>query len=140
MRTAGIKLRNGLGVFLALGVLSLAGLAGTPATVDAQSVGAARAAYDGGNYDEAISILRNVLSNGKKNTDAHYLLGMALKRQGHNDEALSEFYIAVDQQKKNHDARFELSLLQIEKGRFEDAEKSIKEGLKRTKEKDARFF
>ena len=140
MRTAGLIYRNGLGVILALGVLSLAGLAGTPATADAQSVGAARAAYDGGNYDEAVSILRNVLSNGKKNTDAHYLLGMALKRQGHDDEALSEFLIAVDQQKKNHDARFELSLLQIEKGQFKEAEKSIREGLKRTKEKDARFF
>ena len=140
MRIAGTIYRNGLGVFLALGVLLLAGLAGAPATADAQSVGSARAAYDGGNYDEAISILRDVLSNGKKNTDAHYLLGMALKRQGHNDEARSEFLIAVDQQKKNHDARFELSLLQIEKGQFEEAEKSIREGLKRTKEKDARFF
>ncbi len=140
MRIAGTIYRNGLGVFLAFGVLLLAGLAGAPATADAQSVGSARAAYDGGNYDEAISILRDVLSNGKKNTDAHYLLGMALKRQGHNDEALSEFLIAVDQQKKNHDARFELSLLQIGKGQFEEAEKSIREGLKRTKEKDARFF
>lgn len=139
MWIAGVNRRNCLGVFLALGVL-LAGMAGTPAVADAQSVGAARAAYDDGNYDEAISILRDVLSNGKKNTDAHYLLGMALKRQGHNDEARSEFEISVDQQKKNHDARFELSLLQIEKGQFEAAEKSIKEGLKRTKEKDARFF
>ncbi len=139
MWIAGVNRRNCLGVFLALGVLS-AGMAGAPAVADAQSVGAARAAYDDGNYDEAISILRDVLSNGKKNTDAHYLLGMALKRQGHNDEARSEFEISVDQQKKNHDARFELSLLQIEKGQFEAAEKSIKEGLKRTKEKDARFF
>ena len=139
MWIAGVNRRNCLGVFLALGVL-LAGMAGAPAVADAQSVGAARAAYDDGNYDEAISILRDVLSNGKKNTDAHYLLGMALKRQGHNDEARSEFEISVDQQKKNHDARFELSLLQIEKGQFEAAEKSIKEGLKRTKEKDARFF
>ena len=140
MWIAGVKSRNCLGVFLALGVLMLGGLAGTPATADAQSVDAARAAYDGGNYDETISILRDVLSNGKKNTDAHYLLGMALNRQGHSDEALSEFLIAVDQQKKTHDARFELSLLQIEKGQFEEAEKSIREGLKRTKEKDARFF
>lgn len=140
MQIAGIKYRNCLGVFLALGVLLLAGLAGTPATADAQSVGAARAAYDDGNYDEAISILRDVLSNGKKNTDAHYLLGMALKRQGRLDEAYSEFLIAVDQQKKNHDARFELSLQEIRTDRFEDAEKSIREGLKRTKEKDARFF
>ena len=139
MWITGVNRRNCLGVFLALGVL-LAGMAGAPAVADAQSVGAARAAYDDGNYDEAISILRDVLSNGKKNTDAHYLLGMALKRQGHNDEARSEFEISVDQQKKNHDARFELSLLQIEKGQFEAAEKSIKEGLKRTKEKDARFF
>ena len=137
MRIAGVNRRNCLGVFLALGVLLLSA---APLKVEAQSVGAARAAYDGGNYDEAVSILRDVLSNGKKNTDAHYLLGMALMRQGHSDEALSEFLIAVDQQKKNHDARFELSLLEIEKGRFEDAEKSIKEGLKRTKEKDARFF
>ena len=140
MWIAGVYRRNCRGVFLALGVLLLAGLAGAPATVEAQSVGAARAAYDGGNYDEAISMLRDVLSNGKKNTDAHYLLGMALKQQGHNDEALSEFLISVDQQKKNHDARFELSLLQIEKGQFKEAEKSIREGLKRTKEKDARFF
>ena len=137
MRIAGVNRRIYLGVFLALGVLLLSG---APLKVEAQSVGAARAAYDGGNYDETVSILRDVLSNGKKNTDAHYLLGMALKRQGHTDEALSEFLIAVDQQKKNHDARFELNLLQIEKGQFENAEKSIKEGLKRTKEKDARFF
>ena len=140
MWIAGVYRSSCLGVFLALGLLLLAGLAGAPATAEAQSVGAARAAYDGGNYDEAISILRDVLSNGKKNTDAHYLLGMALKRQGHNDEALSEFLIAVDQQKKNHDARFELSLLQVEKGQFKEADKSIREGLKRTKEKDARFF
>lgn len=132
--------RKGTGALLVFGVLLLAGLAGAPASVEAQSVDAARQAYDGGNYDDAVSILRDVLSNGKKNTDAHYLLGMALKRQGHLDEAYSEFLIAVDQQKKNHDARFELSLQEIRKGLFEDAEKSIREGLKRTKEKDARFF
>lgn len=140
MWIAGVYRRSCLGVCLALGVLLLVGMAGAPATAEAQSVGAARAAYDGGNYDEAVSILRDVLSNGKKNTDAHYLLGLALKRQGRTDEALSEFLIAVDQQKKNHDARFELSLLQIGKGQFKEAEKSIQEGLKRTKEKDARFF
>ena len=132
--------RNGISALLVLGVLLLAGLAGAPAAVEAQSVGAARQAYDAGNYDEAVSILRAVLSNGKKNTDAHYLLGMTLKRQGHLDEAYSEFEIAVDQQKKNHDARFELSLQEIRMGRFEDAQKSIEEGLKRTKDKDARFF
>ncbi len=137
MWIAGVNRRNCLGVVLALCVVLLTG---APLKVEAQSVGTARAAYDGGNYDEAVSILRDVLSNGKKNTDAHYLLGMALNRQGHTDEALSEFLISVDQQKKNHDARYELSLLQIEKGQFEAAEKSIKEGLKRTKEKDARFF
>lgn len=140
MWIAGKNRRKGMSALLVLGALLLAGLAGAPAVADAQSVGAARAAYDGGNYDEAVSILRDVLSNGKKNTDAHYLLGLALKRQGHLDEALSEFEIAVDQQKKNHDARFELSLQEIRSGRFEDAEKSIKEGLKRTKDKDARFF
>lgn len=140
MWIAGKYRRNGISALLVLGVLLLAGLAGAPAAVEAQSVGAARQAYDAGNYDEAVSILRAVLSNGKKNTDAHYLLGMTLKRQGHLDEAYSEFEIAVDQQKKNHDARFELSLQEIRKGLFEDAEKSIEEGLKRTKEKDARFF
>lgn len=140
MWIAGEYCRKSVSALLVLGVLLLAGLAGAPAAVEAQSVGAARQAYDAGNYDEAVSILRDVLSNGKKNTDAHYLLGMALKRQGHLDEAYSEFEIAVDQQKKNHDARFELSLQEIRKGLFEDAEKSIKEGLKRTKEKDARFF
>ncbi len=137
MRIAGVDCRRCLGLFLALGVLLLAG---SPAPAYAQSVDAARSAYDAGNYDQAVSILRDVLSNGKKNTDAHYLLGLALKRQGHSGEALSEFLVAVKQQKKNHDARFELSLLHIEHGQFEEAEKSIKEGLKRTKEKDARFF
>jgi tetratricopeptide (TPR) repeat protein len=132
--------RNGISALLVLGALLLSGLAGAPAAVEAQSVGAARQAFDAGNYDETVSILRDVLSNGKKNTDAHYLLGLALKRQGHLDEAYSEFLIAVDQQKKNHDARFELSLQEIRMGRFEDAEKSIEEGLKRTKDKDARFF
>ena len=140
MWIAGENRRKGRGASLVLGLLLLVGLAGAPAAVDAQSVDAARAAYDGGNYDEAVSILRDVLSNGKKNHEAHYLLGMALKRQGRLDEAHSEFLIAVDQQKKNHDARFELSLQEIRKGQFEEAEKSIREGLKRTKEKDARFF
>ena len=140
MWIAGVNRRIGKGALFVLGALLLAGLAGTPAVAGAQSVDAARAAYDSGNYDQTVSILRNVLSNGKKNTDAHYLLGLALKRQGHLDEAYSEFLIAVDQQKKNHDARFELSLQEIRTDRFEDAQKSIEEGLKRTKDKDARFF
>ncbi|MCY4544912.1 MAG: tetratricopeptide repeat protein, partial [Gemmatimonadetes bacterium] len=140
MWIAGENRRKDRGASLVLGVLLLVGLAGAPAAVNAQSVDAAQAAYDGGNYDEAVTILRDVLSNGKKNHEAHYLLGMALKRQGRLDEAHSEFLIAVDQQKKNHDARFELSLQEIRKGQFEEAEKSIREGLKRTKEKDARFF
>ncbi|MCY3713182.1 MAG: tetratricopeptide repeat protein [Gemmatimonadetes bacterium] len=143
MWIAGVNRRIGKGALFVLGALllvSLSGLAGTPAVANAQSVNAARAAYDSGNYDDTVSILRNVLSNGKKNTDAHYLLGLALKRQGHLDEAYSEFLISVDQQKKNHDARFELSLQEIRMGRFEDAQKTIEEGLKRTKDKDARFF
>lgn len=136
MKIVGINTRKFLGFFLALSLL----LTGAVLKVEAQSVDVARVAFENGNYEEASAILRDVLSNGKKNTDAHYLLGVILKRQGHTDEALSEFLIAVKQQKKNHDARFELSLLQIEKGLFKDAEKSMKEGLKRTKEKDARFF
>lgn len=140
MWIAGVNRRIGKSALFVLGALLLVSLAGTPAAADAQSVDAARAAYDSGDYDQTVSILRDVLSNGKKNTDAHYLLGLALKRQGHLDEAYSEFLISVDQQKKNHDARFELSLQEIRMGRFEDAEKSIKEGLKRTKDKDARFF
>ena len=143
MWIAGVNRRIGKGALFVLGALllvSLAGLAGTPAVANAQSVDAARAAYDSGDYDQTVAILRDVLSNGKKNTDAHYLLGLALKRQGHLDEAYSEFLISVDQQKKNHDARFELSLQEIRMGRFEDAQKSIEEGLKRTKDRDARFF
>ena len=140
MWIAGVNRRIGKGALFVLGVLLLSGLAGTPAVANAQSVDAARAAYNSGNYDQTVSILRDVLSNGKKNTDAHYLLGLALKRQGHLDEAYSEFLISVDQQKKNHDARFELSLQEIRMGRFEDAQESIEEGLKRTKDKDARFF
>ena len=140
MWIAGVNRRIGKGALFVLGALLLASLAGTPAVANAQSVDAARAAYDSGDYDQTVSILRNVLSNGKKNTDAHYLLGLALKRQGHLDEAYSEFLISVDQQKKNHDARFELSLQEIRTGRFEDAQKTIEEGLKRTKDKDARFF
>ena len=143
MWIAGVNRRIGKGALFVLGALllvGLAGLAGTPAVANAQSVDAARAAYDSGDYDQTVAILRDVLSNGKKNTDAHYLLGLALKRQGHLDEAYSEFLISVDQQKKNHDARFELSLQEIRVGRFEDAQKSIEEGLKRTKDKDARFF
>ncbi len=140
MWIAGVNRRKGNGAVFVLVALLVAGLAGTPSVANAQSVDAARAAFDSGNYDQTVSILRDVLSNGKKNTDAHYLLGLALKRQGHLDEAYSEFLIAVDQQKKNHDARFELSLQEIRMGRFEDAAKSIEEGLKRTKDKDARFF
>lgn len=143
MWIAGVNRRIGKGALFVLGALLLVGLvslAGTPAVANAQSVDAARAAYDSGDYDRTVSILRDVLSNGKKNTDAHYLLGLALKRQGHLDEAYSEFLISVDQQKKNHDARFELSLQEIRTGRFEDAQKTIEEGLKRTKDKDARFF
>lgn len=139
MWIAGVNRRIGIVALFVLGAL-LVGLAGTPAAANAQSEDAARAAYDSGNYDETVAILRDVLSNGKKNTDAHYLLGLALKRQGHLDEAYSEFLISVDQQKKNHDARFELSLQEIRTSRFEDARKTIEEGLKRTKDKDARFF
>ena len=140
MWIAGVNRRTGSGAMFVFGALLMLSLAGTPAVADAQGMDAARTAYDSGNYDETVSILRNVLSNGKKNTDAHYLLGLALKRQGHLDEAYSEFLIAVDQQKKNHDARFELSLQEIRMGRFEDAQESIEEGLKRTKDRDARFF
>ncbi len=137
MGTVGLTKRSLISIIFAISVITVNFI---PVKLEAQSLDGARAAIKVGNYIEAVSILRDVLSNGKKNTDAHYLLGMALKGQGHNDEALSEFLISVKQQKKNHDARFELSLLQIEKGLFKEATKSIKEGMKRTKEKDARFF
>lgn len=123
-------------------VMALAGLLliGTDRPVMAQSLKDAQAAFEARNYDETISILRSVLSNKKKNDKAHYLLGMALKRTGQTDEAFSEFQIAVKEQKKNHDARYELSLMQIEREMFEEAAKNLEEGIKRTKEKDPRFF
>jgi tetratricopeptide (TPR) repeat protein len=125
------------GAVMALAGLLLIGL-GPP--VQAQSLQDAQTAYDARNYDETISVLRTVLSNKKKNDKAHYLLGMALKRKGLSDEALSEFLIAVKEQKKNHDARYELGMLQIEKEQFEDAVKTLAEGVKRTKDKEPRFF
>ena len=122
--------------------MALAGLLliGASHPVMAQNLKDAQAAYDAGNYDETIATLRDVLSNKKKNDKAHYLLGMALKHKGQMDEALSEFLIAVKQQKKNHDARYELGVLQTEKQQFEEATKTLAEGLKRTKEKEPRFF
>ena len=94
MKIVGINTRKFLGFFLALSLL----LTGAVLKVEAQSVDVARVAFENGNYEEASAILRDVLSNGKKNTDAHYLLGVILKRQGHTDDALSEFLFAEKQQ------------------------------------------
>ena len=86
MGTVGLTKRSLISIIFAISVITVNFI---PVKLEAQSLDGARAAIKVGNYIEAVSILRDVLSNGKKNTDAHYLLGMALKWQGHNDDALS---------------------------------------------------
>jgi tetratricopeptide (TPR) repeat protein len=107
--------------------------------VFAQTAKEAKAAIDQRNYDQAITQLRSLLTQKPRDEEAHYLLGLALKGKGQKEEAAAEFEAAIKENKKYTDALYELGMLQIDMKQLEAAGRTLMEGDKQTKGKDARF-
>ena len=76
----------------------------------------------------------------KKMAQAHYKLGVSYFTNGDTVSALDELLLAQSLDKKDPDIKHVLGLAYADKGRYEDAEKSLKEAIKLyTKQKEVQF-
>ena len=98
-----------------------------------------QAAIDQGRYDDAISMLRQEIGRDPGYHLNYYWLGKIFYDLGRFAEAAEQFHTALDKKKNHWESLYYLALSQLKLGQLEEAEKSIKRGLKKAKDAKAQF-
>ncbi|MFY0544188.1 tetratricopeptide repeat protein [Brevibacillus sp. H7] len=84
---------------------------------------------EGGKYDEAKTVLADLLMKEENNGAIDYYLGNIARKQQKNDEALMHYKNAIAKSPSLKEAYNNLASMEILMGKYDDAFKTINEGL-----------
>lgn len=91
-------------------------------------------AYQNGDYDQAIQLIKQYLQQKPTDEQAYYYLGNCYFKKGEWDSSIEQYKKALGVKSKYWEAQYQLGYAYYKKGSYDEAEVTFKEGLK-TKEK-----